>query len=48
MFLVTKADYLSDKVSEKLFWQKFHNDWIIQVSNMTKFQPLQEIHKLYL
>ena len=32
MFLVTEEDYLSDKVSEKLFWQEFHNDWIIPVT----------------
>ena len=32
MFLVTEEDYLSDKVSENLFSQKFYNDWIIPVT----------------
>ena len=31
MFLLTDTDYLSDKVSEKLFWQKFQNDCIIPI-----------------
>ena len=27
-----KEDYLCDNVSEKMFWQNFHNDWIIPVA----------------
>ena len=47
MFLLTDTGYLSDKVSEKLIWQQFHNDWIIPVT-WPNFNLFRKKHKLFL